>query len=70
MKIRLNMAKWGGVTEQHPREQGLKPDLAQTAGADPIIMSWVFVLWTWYPLILLVSLTIGYLVENQRRSPY
>lgn len=24
MKIRLNMAKWGGVTEQHPREQGLK----------------------------------------------
>lgn len=45
-------------------------DLAETAGADPTIMSWVFVIWTWYPLILLVTLTIGYLVENQRRSPY
>lgn len=43
--------------------------LAIDAGADPFVMNLNLTLWTWYPLILLVSLTIGYLVESQRRTP-
>ena len=45
-------------------------DLAETAGADPTVISYLLILWTWYPLIQLFSLTFGYLIENQRWSPY
>lgn len=43
--------------------------LALDVGADATVMNLNLTLWTWYPLILLICLTIGYLIESQRRTP-
>ena len=43
--------------------------VALAAGADSTVLSINLILWQWYPLILLISLTIGHLVESQRRNP-
>lgn len=43
--------------------------LAVDQGADPTVMGISLILWQWYPLVCLLGLSIGYLVESQRRSP-